>query len=82
MELSHIIEQKEQLVILIPPALHISTANPSYPSSLHISGARYAGVPIYSFTFFPLIIIFDTPNSHIYLLDYFDFPLGVDQNVV
>lgn len=51
------------------PALHISLANPSYPTLLDIiSGAKYAGVPHYSSIFYPFIIYLLTPKSHIFII--------------
>ena len=47
------------------PRDQISTKYPSYPSSIMISGARYAGVPHYSFITWPFLMIFETPKSQI-----------------
>lgn len=47
------------------PNDHTSTKKPSYPLSIIISGAKYAGVPHYSYITYPFLIILETPKSHI-----------------
>lgn len=53
------------------PALHISTLKPSYPLSLRISGAIYAGVPHYSDIFSNSFkTCFETPKSQILIFPF------------
>lgn len=52
----------------VTPALQISDLNPVCPRPLNTSGARYAGVPHWSWIISPGTCTIDTPKSHIFTL--------------
>lgn len=50
------------------PKLQKSLENPSYPLFRIISGLKNAGVPHYSFIFYPFYIILEIPKSINFIL--------------